>query len=101
MIRLKIMELKCLTRLLPVSFFSKLTIVANMLITRQFSNRGNFMFVGVVIYDKQNNVLIVKCNEESFVSVQKITVQGKRCMTALDFYNGFISGQYKRKIFFS
>ncbi|XP_076749431.1 methionyl-tRNA formyltransferase, mitochondrial-like [Xylocopa sonorina] len=56
---------------------------------------------GMVIYHKKSKTLIIKCKDESFVSVKKIAVQGKPSMTALDFYNGFISGKKKTKILFS
>ncbi|CAK9832641.1 Methionyl-tRNA formyltransferase, mitochondrial [Anthophora retusa] len=56
---------------------------------------------GTVMYDRKGKALIVKCKGETFVSVKKITVQGKRCMSAHDFYNGFICGKNKTKIYFS
>mgnify|MGYP004597576881 CR=1 FL=1 len=59
------------------------------------------MFIGIVIYNKKNKVLIIKCKENTFVSAKKITIQGKRTMSALDFYNGFMSGKNKTKILFT
>ncbi|KAF3429378.1 hypothetical protein E2986_03187 [Frieseomelitta varia] len=56
---------------------------------------------GIVIYNKKNKVLIIKCKENTFVSAKKITIQGKRTMSALDFYNGFMSGKNKTKILFT
>ncbi|XP_043251399.1 methionyl-tRNA formyltransferase, mitochondrial isoform X1 [Colletes gigas] len=55
---------------------------------------------GVVIYDKINSVLIIKCKEDC-VSVKKVVVRGKPAMSARDFNNGYIYGKNKTKEFFS
>lgn len=60
-----------------------------------------FVFIGTVIYSKNNNALIIKCKENTFVSAKQITIQGKRTMSALSFYNGYISGRNMTKILFT
>ncbi|XP_043590748.1 methionyl-tRNA formyltransferase, mitochondrial isoform X1 [Bombus pyrosoma] len=56
---------------------------------------------GTVIYSKNNNALIIKCKENTFVSAKQITIQGKRTMSALNFCNGYISGRNRTKILFT
>lgn len=60
-----------------------------------------FVFIGTVIYSKKNNALIIKCKENTYVSAKKVTVQGKRPMSAFNFYNGYISGRHRTKILFT
>ncbi|KAK2586276.1 hypothetical protein KPH14_001531 [Odynerus spinipes] len=55
---------------------------------------------GVVTFDKVNNVLIVKCKDDSWVSVAKVSMPGRRLMSAKDFNNGFISGQKEKVTIF-
>lgn len=61
----------------------------------------HFVFIGTVIYNKKNNALVIKCKENTFVSAKQIAVQGKSTMSALDFFNGYISGKNKTKILFT
>lgn len=53
---------------------------------------------GVTIFDKKNNVLVVKCKDNSWISVEKVSVPKRRLMSANDFNNGFIAGLKKKTI---
>nr|XP_034184417.1 methionyl-tRNA formyltransferase, mitochondrial isoform X1 [Osmia lignaria] len=56
---------------------------------------------GTVVYDKKKDALIVKCKDESFIAVKKVIIEGKRCISANDFRNGFIAAKRKKKECFS
>ncbi|XP_017885771.1 methionyl-tRNA formyltransferase, mitochondrial [Ceratina calcarata] len=81
---------------LKIKLFNMQT-VESELVAKQFEGDAP----GTVMYNKTIDALIVKCKEESFVSVKKITVVGKRTMSARDFYNGFLSGRKQIKVLFS
>ncbi|RXG67403.1 hypothetical protein Avbf_10952 [Armadillidium vulgare] len=55
----------------------------------EFHKRSHAV-AGQIIYIKQNGVLRVKCLN-GFVDFKSIKVTGKKKMSALDFYNGFMS----------
>ncbi|KAL7642202.1 UNVERIFIED_CONTAM: hypothetical protein RMT77_006763 [Armadillidium vulgare] len=55
----------------------------------EFHKRSHVV-AGQIIYIKQNGVLRVKCLN-GFVDFKSIKVTGKKKMSALDFYNGFMS----------
>ncbi|XP_033214449.1 methionyl-tRNA formyltransferase, mitochondrial isoform X2 [Belonocnema kinseyi] len=48
---------------------------------------------GTVIYNKESDSLLVKCKENTWISIKKIRIPGKPQMPALDFRNGFMGGQ--------
>ncbi|XP_031633504.1 methionyl-tRNA formyltransferase, mitochondrial [Contarinia nasturtii] len=45
---------------------------------------------GYVEYDKINKCLCVHCSDGHFISIKKLSVEGKPVMTAADFNNGFL-----------
>lgn len=45
---------------------------------------------GSFLFHKQERCLIVKCAQDTFLNVLSIGIEGRRIMSALDFYNGFI-----------
>ncbi|XP_044017482.1 methionyl-tRNA formyltransferase, mitochondrial, partial [Aphidius gifuensis] len=45
---------------------------------------------GAIIYDCKNNVLLVKCHDNKWVSIEEITIPNHRKMNANDFNNGFL-----------
>ncbi|KAI4495202.1 hypothetical protein M0804_001403 [Polistes exclamans] len=55
---------------------------------------------GVATFDKVNKILIVKCKNDSWISVAKLGIPGHRLMSANDFNNGFILGQKQKIIVF-
>nr|XP_012144126.1 PREDICTED: methionyl-tRNA formyltransferase, mitochondrial isoform X2 [Megachile rotundata] len=56
---------------------------------------------GTVLFDKKSNKLIVKCINDSFIAVKKISVENARCKNAYDFRNGFLAAKRKTKECFS
>ncbi|KAI4499950.1 hypothetical protein M0802_004820 [Mischocyttarus mexicanus] len=55
---------------------------------------------GIATFDKVNNVLIVKCKNDSWISVTQLRIPGHRLMNANDFNNGFIRGKKQKIIVF-
>lgn len=53
---------------------------------------------GYVEYSRKHKLLIVECANKTWISVQRVGVQGKKVMSAADFYNGFISKLDKNTI---
>ncbi|GAB0097457.1 Methionyl-tRNA formyltransferase [Sergentomyia squamirostris] len=45
---------------------------------------------GSFILHKQERCFIVKCAKETYLNVLQVGLEGKKAMSALDFYNGFI-----------
>lgn len=79
----------------------KTTILYFVLIKVLFIDLKNFIFLGTVVYDKKKDALIVKCKDESFIAVKKVIIEGRRCISANDFRNGFMAAKRKKKECFS
>uniref|UniRef100_A0A1B0D9Q0 Methionyl-tRNA formyltransferase, mitochondrial n=1 Tax=Phlebotomus papatasi TaxID=29031 RepID=A0A1B0D9Q0_PHLPP len=45
---------------------------------------------GSFIFHKLERCLIVKCSQDTYLNILSVGIEGKRAMSALDFYNGFI-----------
>lgn len=52
---------------------------------------------GTVIFDRERDILIVKCIDDSFIAVKKMSVENTRCKSATDFRNGFLAAKRKKK----
>lgn len=48
---------------------------------------------GFVLYHKPSKKLRVLCSNNTWISVGKIKVHGKKVMNAIDFYNGYVKKQ--------
>ncbi|XP_015116239.1 methionyl-tRNA formyltransferase, mitochondrial [Diachasma alloeum] len=55
---------------------------------------------GMVVYDKQDRLLMVQCKNDSWVTIEEILMPGKRKMSAVDFNNGFIKNRWDKVIYF-
>lgn len=57
----------------------------------QMSNVETQMKPGQIIYEKQKQVLSVKCGGKGgFVSIEKLKIPGHKTMSGKDFFNGFL-----------
>lgn len=69
--------------------------------TKVFSLQGFVnLFIGSVIYSRSNQVLLVKCKGDSWISVKKIILPGRPSIAAKDFNAGFIANNKGQLIFF-
>lgn len=50
------------------------------------------LFSGLVIYDKPKRSIDIQCKDNTWISVKKLTVIGRKPMSADGFNNGFIAG---------
>lgn len=55
---------------------------------------------GSVVYHKERKCLHVKCDNNSFIEITKVRIEGKRAMNAIDFNNGFLKKTCKTKMEF-
>ncbi|XP_055677031.1 methionyl-tRNA formyltransferase, mitochondrial [Lutzomyia longipalpis] len=45
---------------------------------------------GSFVFHKQERCFIVKCSQDTYLNILSIGIEGRKAMSALDFYNGFI-----------
>ncbi|KAK3928573.1 Methionyl-tRNA formyltransferase, mitochondrial [Frankliniella fusca] len=55
---------------------------------------------GQVFYDKKSKALVIRCIENSFLIVRRVAPHRRKPMSALEFYNGYMSKQDKAKWMF-
>lgn len=54
----------------------------------------------MVFYDKTRDLLMLQCKNSSWVTIDRVSMPGKRKMSAADFNNGFIKNRREKVIIF-
>lgn len=55
---------------------------------------------GYIRFQKNNNSLLVTCAKETSIEIHKVRMEGRKPMTALQFYNGFLSQMRNSRVIF-